>query len=501
MEQSDIWWLVVGTITGAVTSALLHCVAEIFSKCKSTIQETTFQYLAKRFDLAEHTFKNMTNSATIPRLLEQLDLRTYKYMWLHEANAAANDSVQHGYIRLPTKSIVCKFLAICHISHYIWISSDLQSIHIVAPSVSVTALIKISNQAATRRMTPQEERSLKVTFGCDAFVTDVDATFIRYERVTLLTLSCIGACCTFLIRKSSPLNYYGLVVTMLLISLSIYTSWKGATSWLMSQCYKVLCNGCWNALHFNVDTRDSSSHNYLLLDGTPESEEHEEYGADHSNAIVDSSTEHSAVFESTGDTYRTYSLVLSIDYYYAVMQEMSIPFSFPGQILPNRGVSLYVSSECQNFTDVIAATIASQNLVYVCIYNPMNDPPLFKIRDLIANGQKDSTIFLVIILPPMHFFEQALQEPCEARLRTQKCSQYVATMCDFEDLLTKASTGFLTKDLAFVVPVAASTSEHDLQQRQIWKSAQSILGVDQCHYISIQSARPAHGEIASCVMT
>ena len=520
MEQSDIWWLVVGTITGAVTSALLHCVAEIFSKCKSTIQETTFQYLAKRFDLAEHTFKNMTNSATIPRLLEQLDLRTYKYMWLHEANAAANDSVQHGYIRLPTKSIVCKFLAICHISHYIWISSDLQSIHIVAPSVSVTALIKISNQAATRRMTSQEERSLKATFGCDAFVTDVDATFIRYERVTLLTLSCIGACCTFLIRKSSPLNYYGLVVTMLLISLSIYTSWKGATSWLMSQCYKVLCNGCWNALHFNVDTRDSSSYNYPLLDGTPESEEHEEYGADHSNAIVDLSTEHSAVFESTGDTravvnlesntmeiqteastYRTYSLVLSIDYYYAVMQEMSIQLSLPGQIMPNRGVSLYVSSECQDFTNVIASTIASQNLVYVCVYNPMNDPPLYKIRDLIANGQKDSTIFLVIILPPMHFFEQALQEHCDARLRTQKCSQYVATMCDFEDLLMKASTGFLTKDLVFVVPVAANISEEELQQKQIWKSAQSILGNGQCHYINIQSARRANAEIASCVMT
>ena len=123
------------------------------------------------------------------------------------------------------------------------------------------------------------------------------------------------------------------------------------------------------------------------------------------------------------------------------------------------------------------------------------------MRDLIANGQKDSTIFLVIILPPMHFFEQALQEHCDARLRTQKCSQYIATMCDFEDLLRKASTGFLTKDLVFVVPVAANISEEELQQKQIWKSAQSILGNGQCHYINIQSARRANAEIASCVMT
>ena len=103
----------------------------------------------------------MSNAATIPRLLEQIDLRTYEYMWLHEANAAANDSVQHGYIRLPTKSAMCKFLAFCHISHYIWISSDLQTLHIVGPSVCVNNLIKMSNQAATRRMNTDEIQSLK----------------------------------------------------------------------------------------------------------------------------------------------------------------------------------------------------------------------------------------------------------------------------------------------------------------------------------------------------
>ena len=230
MEASDLWWLVLGTITGTLTSALLHCIAEIFSICKSSVQEFTFQYLAKRFDLSKHTFKNMTNSATLPRLLEQLDLRTYEYMWLHEANAAANDSVQHGYIRLPTKSILCKFLAICHISHYIWISSDLQTIRIVAPSVCVTALVKMNNQAATRRMTAHEIQVLKTTFGCDAFVTDVDAIFIRYERLTMLTLSCIGVCSTILVRQSTPLNQFALAITVLLISFTICHSWRVAAS-------------------------------------------------------------------------------------------------------------------------------------------------------------------------------------------------------------------------------------------------------------------------------
>ena len=119
MNSSDIWWLVLGSVTGAITHALLHCIGSIISKTKLFIQQITSQYLAKHFDLSAHTFSKMSNGAIIPRLLEQIGLRTYEYMWLHEANASANDSVQHGYIRLPTKSAVWKLLAFCHISHFI----------------------------------------------------------------------------------------------------------------------------------------------------------------------------------------------------------------------------------------------------------------------------------------------------------------------------------------------------------------------------------------------
>ena len=201
MVPNDIWWLVLGTITGTITSTLLHCVGNVFNNLKLTTQHFISQYLSKRFDISSHTFKNMSNAATIPRLLEQIDLRTYEYMWLHEANAAANDSVQHGYIRLPTKSAICKFLAFCHISHYIWISSDLQTLHIVGPSVSVNNLVKMSNQAATRRMNAEEIQSLKTAFGCDGCVTDVEAAFIRYERYTMLILTGGALCFTFFVRQ------------------------------------------------------------------------------------------------------------------------------------------------------------------------------------------------------------------------------------------------------------------------------------------------------------
>ena len=40
--------------------------------------------------------------------------------------------------------------------------------------------------------------------------------------------------------------------------------------------------------------------------------------------------------------------------------------------------------------------------------------------------------------------------------------------------------------------------EEDLQQKQIWKSAQSILGYDHCHLIDISSEVPASANTTSC---
>lgn len=172
----------------------------MFSTLNLTIQQFTFQYLAKRFDLSEHTFRGLSDTAIIRRPLEQIHLRTHEYLWLHEANAAVNVFVQHGYIRLPTKSAVCKLLAFCHMSRFIWISSDLQTIHIVGPSMSVTTLVKMSNHAARRRMSAHGIQIWKKAFGCDRYVTDVEASFIRYERCTLLTLTGIAVCFTFILR-------------------------------------------------------------------------------------------------------------------------------------------------------------------------------------------------------------------------------------------------------------------------------------------------------------
>ena len=221
MDSSDIWWLVLGSVIGAITHALLHCIGSIVSKTTQFIQQITFQYLAKHFDLSAHTFSKMSNGAIIPRLLEQIGLRTYEYMWLHEANASANDSVQHGYIRLPSKSAVWKLLAFCHISHYIWISSDLQTVHIVGPTPMVLTLVKMSNQAATRRMNESEISVLKEAFGCDGFITDLDRSFWKCERYTLIALTIIAVIFTCIVRQLLLI-----LISLLLFFCTLCHSWS-----------------------------------------------------------------------------------------------------------------------------------------------------------------------------------------------------------------------------------------------------------------------------------
>ena len=499
MNSSDIWWLVLGSVTGVITHALLNCIGSITSKTKLFIQQTTFQYLAKHLDLSAHTFSKMSNGATIPRLLEQIGLRTYEYMWLHEANASANDSVQHGYIRLPTRSAVWKLLAFCHISHFIWISSDLQTIHIVGPTTMVLTLVKMSNQACTRRMNASEISVMKEAFGCDWFITDLDRSFRKCERCTLLALTIIAVIFTCIVRQLLLI-----LISLLLFSCTLCHSWSviaEATCFLKEMA--VSMSNTFRSWHRARGLAHMDVSVYTPLSGSGDESdvitegEEEEIASTTGISNVEQAAmpitifmgdavipEDDVVNNPTQDAgERNYSLVLAIEYYYAVMQDFPISNAFPGQIQATSKVCMYAVTECTNFTDCVASMVLCNSLVYVCVYNPMTDPPLYMLRDLISNGQKDSPIFLIIILPSIRFLQRGLKEHSEFRIRTQKCTQFVATITDFEDLLMKASTGFLSQELAFVIPISRDITEEELAEQQIWKSAQALLGNENCHRV------------------
>jgi len=177
-----------------------------------------------------------------------------------------------------------------------------------------------------------------------------------------------------------------------------------------------------------------------------------------------------------------YSLVLSKSYFYTVVQQFKIGPSTAIQqvIAPSDRVNLYAVSMCCNISNYVATLVdlSCGSLLYICIYNPMTDPPLSAMRELLLNAQKERPIFLVVILPLLDTLTTALQGSTFMRLQTTHCTQFVSTMCDFEDMLMKASSGVMSQ-LAFVVPVRDSY-RNGLHGNAIWESAVTIFGREQC---------------------
>ena len=91
-----------------------------------------------------------------------------------------------------------------------------------------------------------------------------------------------------------------------------------------------------------------------------------------------------------------YSLVLSKSYYYTVAQQLQIVPSANTRpvILPADDVKFYAVSVCCSFPNYVATLVdlSCGNLLYICIYNPMTDPPLSALRELLLSAQKEKPI-------------------------------------------------------------------------------------------------------------
>ena len=121
-------------------------------------------------------------------MFQQLLLQTFKVIWNHDANAQNGDFVQWGWFRLPSKSYVLRFLALCGVTHYVYIASDLSSIEIVGPADAIAKLVDFSNVAALRRLDEMELDTLRHAFGMGDAWTTADKICTWWERRFVLSV-------------------------------------------------------------------------------------------------------------------------------------------------------------------------------------------------------------------------------------------------------------------------------------------------------------------------
>ena len=148
-DDAAVYWLIIATSISALTSTFLYILGRCCGTCWSNASSVGFQAFAQWLDIREETFHEVTNQMVFPRLLSGLELNSYRVVWHHDANAQTGDSVQRGWMRLPPKSYVLACLAVCGITHYVYIPHDLKTVTIVGPRRAIAALINASNSVST----------------------------------------------------------------------------------------------------------------------------------------------------------------------------------------------------------------------------------------------------------------------------------------------------------------------------------------------------------------
>jgi hypothetical protein len=103
-----------------------------------------------------------------------------------------------------------------------------------------------------------------------------------------------------------------------------------------------------------------------------------------------------------------------------------------------------------------------QELLYVCVHNPMVDLHILEMRELLVKATKD--IVLVIILPMCEHFSTSLENPPAARLHAHKDSRFVATLADMSCWLTMLSAGVFSK----VLLVLPYLDREKMQDSSLW---------------------------------
>ena len=100
----------------------------------------------------------------------------------------SGDCVQHGWMMLPAKSYSLRILALCGITHYAYVSHNLDTITIVGPKKAIKEVTDTCNCATANPVTVGQINRLKAAFGMGTSQTKADEMCTRFDQVMAATL-------------------------------------------------------------------------------------------------------------------------------------------------------------------------------------------------------------------------------------------------------------------------------------------------------------------------
>ena len=128
---------------------------------------------------------------------------------------------------------------------------------------------------------------------------------------------------------------------------------------------------------------------------------------------------------------------------------------------------------------VAYCTSADECLPYIVHHNPMTDPPILEIWDLLGKAQgvlAERHIFVIVLLPDIVALDRTLEQGVRCRVSHPKNSGYVASLADMSDFLIRMSSGAIQR-VALVFPAA----RHDeVAGNEVRRLCQRHLSPDNC---------------------
>ena len=493
-DNAAVYWLILATSISSVTTAILYLFQRSCGEFWGNISRVCFQNFCASCDLREETFHQVTNLLVFPRILQQLQLHSFKAIWNHDANAQTRDCVQWGWIRLPTKSYVLAFLSVCGVTHYVWIPSDLTSVTMVAPAAAIATLINLSNLAATTPLTETQLDTLRDAFGMGGACTKADEVCTLWERRFLFWILSVCYIGLATMLEPGPARLTAAAVGLVAaVAAYAWQCWRTCRAlphlpWRIAEhcrAFPSIACQCWRTCREPAGIAswrrlfDSSM-------GVALCTEMAMTGGPSMQSTAGDDLEASGVEppEGPNETSNTiYSVLVARSYYYEVVKQI--------EVIPNREVIVRFQEEAQlyavrlrpNFVHYLAERTELQDnaSLHICAHNPMVDPYL---TELYQNFQKgvDRENLLMVIFPPLDRLNSCLESPLLGRARTSTCTQFVATLSDLEMLLLQMTAGFIPK-LVFVLPIHERTNGGHTETRlAVWLSFQRVLGHENCHW-------------------
>ena len=501
-DNAAIYWLILATCISSVTSALLYLFQRCCGNCWGNIGNVCFQLFANSLDLKQETFYQVTNLFTFPRLFQQMELHTYKVVWNHDANAQTGDFIQYGWLRLPTKSYVLTLMAVCGVTHYVYIPFDLKSVEIVGPAHAIRTLVNMSNLAASAPLTFEQLAMLRQAFGMGNACTAADKVCLYWERrFGFLFMVVFSLWLAYALHLNLVIFVASWLCVILLTSVTCcmgnwkqhaFPTWRRRHDLISSPSRTTRTPSRETELAGVTSARTGESGSVETLQVTSRTEA----GADalltpgaSTNVSSEAIRSHTIPVanvhsdeEANQPDQMIYSLLLPHGHYFEVVKQTLVTPQLNPFIYFTTQARMYAVKMKPNFVHYLAehTFIQKDALLHICVYNPLIDPYLTEIYQIFQKGVKKENL-LLIILPPLATFEDNLQTTNLQRARTATSTQFVGTLMDYESLLLQMTAGFLRK-LTFVLPIDANTQSSSGDTWRTWISTKHVLGHDNCFW-------------------